>query len=580
MGLRVLSRRGIGKPRRAAVIRSGGRYAAINPSAPLAGRLFVAARYIGRLSDLFIIRGAGRYRGEPTSNGVLRGVVRYTGNLTATPVQPLFGRVNGIVRYIGRLSQQSTIRGVTRYVGNIQGIAGTPYSFQRTLVAAGQADLSPGQLAHPIIRNVHLVGDWLKTRPIGRLGVGGHDLRFQIAGADADHEIEAYDAAAGTMLLNLRATSNYDAGTDLTLLALIGNTAITSATERPAAVWGGATAAWKFPGGGEPVASRTLTMGSVTTVALANGDPGGAFTAASFARRGSPTFLASLARFTLELRLKITSLAAQGMIFRLGSPSSSLAADNQITVQFFPSVVVGAATLTNTLRVNVQFSGVIHTVYYPDNSFGLAETILHIVCESGQTTKLYKDGARVTSTGTNAAATGTIAALSTDEISFGDPQGSTIPGLAMQLGRCVLYPRVMSQSEIAWSHRCIAEADTVVGISAEDVRNASNRGAVAVPIRQRVALNQTGPSVDLAARALEPESTAVTVTAVGAGLFGTVTRTGNSITYRRTAAGEDRDHVQPARQPDGQGQQQSLCMRGGAAGAGCSGPWGWSEVRV
>lgn len=550
-----------------AVLRGGGTYDGdlANPQAPagepLEGTLRGGGTYRGTLSDALRIKGGGTYRGDLVNQSLIRGGGTYRGDLRGRFADKVTIRGHG--SYRGDLSVLDRIKGGGTYHGDLTGTTPTPiqFGFQRTLVVTAQSDLATGSLDHPLVRNLKLEGVWLKTQPTGRLhSTSAYDLVVDHSGgARMAHEVQQYDATNGRLWLNIKQGA-YDPGSANSILILrYGSADQTTETQAPGTVWNHCTGVWSMNDGLDAVAARHLTAGSGSYAAptggtLPSGNVAGVFGAQNAQwKKVNPSFVNGMGSFTLELRFSVATggLAADGLIFRIGTPTPSATApagDAAVLVRLVRSLTVDGTAYTNMMFVRSSWSSgspltrAVTAFCSPSNSVVAGEQVWHIVCQSGQRAIFYKDGVLLADGGAeNATATGSLAVASADELTFGAASGfggAPNNGLAMTMGRAVLYPRALGAGEIGWINRQLAASWEVVGISAEDARTDTNRGAVAVPMRNATTVN-TDYLFDAAAGSHDPNNDSITLTAVGAGANGTASLSAGKIAYRPTSAGID-----------------------------------------
>ncbi|HWL67502.1 MAG TPA: DUF2341 domain-containing protein [Geminicoccus sp.] len=197
------------------------------------------------------------------------------------------------------------------------------YRYRRRLVVP-RTSLTGGSLTDfPML--VELSGNWLKHKSAsnGRLeSPAGLDLRFETApasgsGVKLDHEVEAYNGAAGTLRAWVRMPSLLTTA-DTTIYLYYGKEGVALSEENAAGVWKDYLAVYHLPvatdrtGRGRDLAVKALGTGSLIGAA---GDFNGTDSEAS---RESPTFLDALSAYTVQAWIKADQVGSDRGIVSVG----------------------------------------------------------------------------------------------------------------------------------------------------------------------------------------------------------------------------------------------------------------------
>ncbi len=173
------------------------------------------------------------------------------------------------------------------------------FRYRRRIVVPAQTGVT--ETATDFVLLVRESGNWLK--PVASGGrvqhAQGFDLRFELEnGTKLDHEIERYDATAGSLLAWVRVPS-WQLSSQLRLVLYYGKSGLTVTEANPASVWRGYLAVFDARTGADRSGNnRALTPTGIGAGTLL-GDAG-SFTGASVASRADATFLSGLSALTVQ----------------------------------------------------------------------------------------------------------------------------------------------------------------------------------------------------------------------------------------------------------------------------------------
>ena len=194
------------------------------------------------------------------------------------------------------------------------------FRYRRRIVVPAQTGVT--ETATDFVLLVRESGTWLK--PVASGGRVQHaqafDLRFELEnGTKLDHELERYDAAAGSLLAWVRVPS-WQLSSQLRLVLYYGKSGLTATEANPASVWRGYLAVLDARTGADRSGNnRALTPTGIGAGTLL-GDAG-SFTGASVASRADATFLSGLSALTVQA-LTTPNAAMVGSNHGLSGPRS------------------------------------------------------------------------------------------------------------------------------------------------------------------------------------------------------------------------------------------------------------------
>ena len=356
------------------------------------------------------------------------------------------------------------------------------------------------------------------------------------------------------------------------------------------------------PGGNDiSLQSRSLTTSGIGLGTLDN-ITAGMFAADSRAIFFNPAFLA-LSAVSFEMLLHPTTLTppgTTGIILRVGAPTSTVAQPLVLRILSTGGIFVWSMFRRGNFGTNPTGSVTQTTDGTQDIVWGQTYHAVFAFANGGppdQNSQIFINGAAIPVTRTNTMTgggtlpagplTGTIPILATDELTIGDPAGTTQNPFLGRLGRVVVYPYAVTAAQAAASYRLQLDQGLAVGLGAETAAGATNRGPVAVP--HTTAQTIADPDaikfidIDVATRSFDAEGnllTAVVPSQSTTGVSSIIAAT-NRLRYRpNTGSGGPPNHTVPfgVRDPSGAVLQSNSIVRVSVTSTGGNGGNGGSEV--
>ena len=292
-------------------------------------------------------------------------------------------------------------------------------------------------------------------------------------------------------------------------------------TSNPAATLSRTVAVWQWTSGADisgKTPARNLTTSGITPGFI--DDFAGTFTGTSKASLTNPTFL-ELENLSAEFLIQPTTMTTTGFILRAGS---SITLDVGFGVRIF-----GSSTVWSMFKKGSQDTEINSVVQFSNSTVApVFGQLYHVVAVAqgnpAAFNRMYIDGNEIALTHTNTQfvtgvvqptvpLSGIMAMTSTYDLIIGDPPISAagFPGV---LGRMVLYPYAMTQSQATASYRLQrVQFQGVSGLGAPSPAGAANHGPAAVPFLAGPVDENVSININTAGRAFDADGNALTAIA-------------------------------------------------------------------
>lgn len=415
---------------------------------------------------------------------------------------------------------------------------GNGYLYRRRIVVP-KASLAEGTLADfPLL--VELAGAWLK--PVaqgGRLQSAlAFDLRFEgNSGPRYDHEIERYDAAAGTLRAWVRLPA-LNAAADSTVYLYYGKPGLTVSEENPAGVWKDYLAVYHLPSGIDRTGkSLDLAATGVTTATLV-GEAGGFNGSSSVMTRTQPSFLDGMAAYTVQAWVKAAAIGTDQGIVSVG-PVTGRDADMGFCLRYDKDGYSGDGT--NVITVEHQLTDGRNRLESSSNVQSTAAQFLAVTWSRGASPQLWIDGRVDQASYANAART-TTTSFSNGPLRIGQGAMDATGGWNGAIDEVRFRAAALPANWLAAEFLNQRLPGAFYGLGGEDAFGATNQAPVAIPNRA-TAERGTAVTIDVLAGDLDPNGDTLSLTAgsVSTPAHGTAAIAAGKIVYTPAAGyvGED-----------------------------------------
>ena len=356
------------------------------------------------------------------------------------------------------------------------------YSFRRRMAI-------PAALIHGVHAGFpfwfRLSSSFLKPTSGGGRLTGGNqlDVRFELEdGTKLPHEIEAYDAAAGSLAAWIRLPL-LSTEADTRLFLYYGKPGLTESEADPAGVWADYLSVWHLPtltdrGPG----GRTLTAAG--TVANDVDGLNGAIRlagAGTLGRTDASTWLGGLAGVTVQVRAKADAIGGERGLINGGAFDDTASG---ITLRqagadgaFFAKLKTSVGDMTLTTKGGLQSTG--------------WQSLAMAWSAGDSRLGLYLNGAKADTAATTDIGTGTnVTTAITGALALGAGSRDTAAGGWLGLvDEIRIRPNSLSEGWLAAEHANQTAPDSFFGLGAEDSADDRTLSPVAVPIRIATLVN-------------------------------------------------------------------------------------------
>ena len=375
------------------------------------------------------------------------------------------------------------------------------FRYRRRIVVPAQT--AAAETVSDFVLLVRETGAWLK--PVASGGrvqhPQGFDLRFELEnGTKLDHELERYDASAGSVLAWVRVPS-WQLSSQLRLVLYYGKPALTAAEANPVSVWRGYLAVLDARTGADRSgANRALTPTGIGTGALL-GDAG-AYSGTSVASRADATFLSGVSALTVQAVVAPDAAmvgSSHGILAQ--GPMNGSDASAGLALQYLASSADGTR---NAIHFKVTCGDGAAFVVSGADAQQAQRQLLHGVWRQGETAHLFLDGVELQPSSSSVARSG-VTAMPAGGLYLGagarDPVTGGWSGLIDEVR---FAATAFSAARIACEARNMSANQALYGLGGEDQAGQTDAAPAAVPV---AVATPTGSSIDIdvAASAYDPD---------------------------------------------------------------------------
>lgn len=364
------------------------------------------------------------------------------------------------------------------------------YRRRRRLVLPAMAEAAS---VTDVVLLVEESGDWLK--PVAEGGgiesPSAFDLRFEDKdGNRLDHEVEAYDPAAGTLTAWVRLPA-WTMAQALELWLYYGKPGLTAAEGPPAATWRGYLAVWDTRTGADRTGkNRGLTPANVEEGRLIAGC--GRFGGQAVAKRAGAAFLNGLEALTVQaLLVPDAAMIGSDHGFLAQGPMTGAEDAAGLGLGYLAQGEAGAERVV-AFRLRCADGT---TMAFSEGGRHVADRqLVHATWRKGQAPLLYLDG-RPSRSGEPGPARAGATAMAAGALHLGaGPRDSAQGGWRGLLDEVRLRAAALPAAWIAFEHANLTAPRRGYGLGGEDRPDDAASAPVALPIAAEVA---TGAHLDL-----------------------------------------------------------------------------------
>lgn len=370
--------------------------------------------------------------------------------------------------------------------------------------------------------HVRLSGDWLKSLANGGKvrSNQGFDLRFEDSiNTKLDHDIEAYDPVAGTLVAWVRVPT-LSADSNTTIFLYYGKAGMVATEAAPAGVWRDYLAVWHLPSTNDRTGrGRNLAASNVGTGTLIGA--AGSFTGTnSRMTLANTAFLSGLSAYTAQVWIRAAATGTDKGFLSIG-PITGRDDAQAFCLRHDVDGFNGGGR--NVILLEHAISDGRNRVESASNVQTTGDQMVAVTWRQGQAPTILIDGVPTTPTWAASPARSGTTALGNGTLQIGAAaQDGSTGGWVGQIDEVRFRASALTSTWLRAEHLNISEPRAFYGVGGEDQNVAGgNRAPVAIP--DRVSTPRDTPvTIDVRPNDRDPDADTMTLDSVSNAVNGTV----------------------------------------------------------
>lgn len=370
--------------------------------------------------------------------------------------------------------------------------------------------------------HVRLSGDWLKSQANGGKvrSNQGFDLRFEDSiNTKLDHEIEAYDPVAGTLVAWVRVPT-LTADSNTTIFLYYGKAGLAATEAAPAGVWRDYLAVWHLPSTTDRTGrGRNLTASNVGSGTLI-GEAGSFSGTNSRMTLANTAFLNGHSAYTAQVWIKAAATGTDRGFLSIG-PINGRDDAQAFCLRHDVDGFNGGGR--NLILLEQAISDGRNRIESASNVQTTGIQMVAATWRQGQSPVVLIDGVPSTPTWAASPARSGTTALGDGTLQIGAAsQDGATGGWVGQIDEVRFRATALTSAWLRAEHLNISEPRAFYGVGGEDQNVAGgNRAPVAIPDRVTTP-RDTAITIDVRSNDRDPDADTMTLESVGAAVNGTV----------------------------------------------------------